>query len=186
MEPRDAVALARDCVVTEIPSGIKMRLQAGDKVIPQHVQGGNVTVMTEYGGLVRVFAADADALGAKYAELAAKATEERAARAGGAFDVKDVWEELKAVYDPEIPVDIVNLGLVYEVASEPGEGGEKVLVVMTLTAPGCGVGAMLVEDVRRAALRAPGVASVEVQLVFDPPWDQSRMSEAARLELGFM
>jgi metal-sulfur cluster biosynthetic enzyme len=90
------------------------------------------------------------------------------------------------VYDPEIPSNIVELGLVYEVRAEAAEGGHRVAVQMTLTAPACGIGPVLVEDVRRQVLAVPGVVDAEVDLVFDPPWDPSRMSEAARLQLGFM
>jgi probable FeS assembly SUF system protein SufT len=97
-----------------------------------------------------------------------------------------VWEELKTVYDPEIPASIVDLGLVYHVAAQQEEDGVKVLVTMTLTAPGCGVGPVLVEDVRSKIARVPGVSDVDVQLVFDPPWDMSMMSEAAKLTLGIM
>jgi probable FeS assembly SUF system protein SufT len=186
MERREPVLLKRGCDATQIPSGFQVRLEPGSYVIPQQVLDGNVTVMTERGGLARILAADADALGQEYVELAARAAAARAQRTEGPFDEQKVWEELKTVYDPEIPASIVDLGLVYHVASEPADGGVKVLVVMTLTAPGCGVGPVLVEDVRSKVARVQGVQDVEVQLVFDPPWDQSRMSEAARLTLGFM
>jgi metal-sulfur cluster biosynthetic enzyme len=89
------------------------------------------------------------------------------------------------VYDPEIPASIVELGLVYEVSATPVEGGHAVQVRMTLTAPACGVGPILVEDVKSKLLGVPGVTDAEVELVFDPPWDPSRMSDAARLQLGF-
>ena len=186
MERREPVLLKRACDATQIPSGFQIRLDPGSYVIPQQVLDGNVTVMTERGGLARVAASDADALGPEYVELAAKAAQARAVRAEGEFDVSKVWDELRTVYDPEIPASIVDLGLVYDVGSEPGEQGVKVRVAMTLTAPGCGVGPVLVEDVRSKVATLPGVGEVDVQLVFDPPWDQSRMSEAARLLLGFM
>ena len=186
MQRREPVLLQRGCDATQIPSGFKIRLDPGSYVIPQQVLDGNVTVMTERGGLARVAAADADALGKEYVELAAKAAEARAARSEGDFDEQKVWEELKTVFDPEIPASIVDLGLVYQVASEPIEGGQRVLVTMTLTAPGCGVGPVLVEDVRSKVSHLPGVKSVDVQLVFDPPWDQSKMTEEARLTLGLM
>lgn len=186
MERREPVLLKRGCDATQIPSGFVVRLEPGSYVIPQQVLDGNVTVMTERGGLARILAADADALGPDYVELAAKAEAARAVRGEGPFDEQKVWDELKTVFDPEIPASIVDLGLVYHVASEPSTDGAKVLVVMTLTAPGCGVGPVLVEDVRSKVARVPGVSDVDVQLVFDPPWDQSRMSEAARLTLGLM
>ena len=186
MERREPVLLKRGCDATQIPSGFQVRLEPGSYVIPQQVLDGNVTVMTERGGLARILAADADALGPDYVELAAKAAAARAVRSEGPFDEQKVWDELKTVYDPEIPASIVELGLVYDVAFEHAAEGVKVLIVMTLTAPGCGVGPVLVEDVRSKVARVPGVSDVDVQLVFDPPWDQSRMSEAARLTLGFM
>ena len=186
MERREPVVLRRECDATQIPSGFKVRLEKEAYLIPQQVQDGNITVMTERGGLARIAAADADALGPDYVELAARAAVARASRTDGPFDERKVWDELSTVFDPEIPASIVDLGLVYEVTSEPVEGGVKVLVAMTLTAPGCGVGPVLVEDVRSKLARLPGVKDVEVQLVFDPPWDPSRMSEAARLTLGFM
>ena len=186
MERREPVFLQRGVDAVQIPSGFKIRLDPGSYVVPQQVLGGNVTVMTERGGLARIAAADADALGQAYREQAEKAAAARAERVEGPFDEQKIWEELKTVYDPEIPASIVELGLVYAVASEPMEGGHKVHVTMTLTAPGCGVGPVLVEDVRSKVARVPGVADVDVQLVFEPPWDQSMMSEAAKLSLGFM
>ncbi len=186
MERREPVLLKRSVVATLIPSGLPARLDPASYVIPQQILDGNVTVMTERGGLARVAAADADALGPEYVALAARAAEERARRAEGPFDAAKVWDELRTVYDPEIPCDIVELGLVYDVASEPVEGGVRVVVTMTLTAPGCGVGPVLVDDVRAKLERLPGVKAVDVQLTFEPPWDQSRMSEAARLALGLM
>ena len=185
MERREPVNLKRACEATQIPSGMKVTLDAGAYVIPQQVLDGNVTVMTERGGLARIAASDADALGAEYVDLAAKAAEARAARTQGEFDVSKVWDELRTVYDPEIPASIVDLGLVYDITSEPGEGGTSVRIAMTLTAPGCGVGPVIVDDVKGKVATLPGVASVDVQLVFDPPWDPSRMSESARLTLGF-
>ena len=186
MQRREPVFLKRGCDATQIPSGFRIRLDPGSYVIPQQVLDGNVTVMTERGGLARVAAEDADALGQEFVELAAKAAAARAERVQGDFDESKVWDELATVYDPEIPASIVDLGLVYQVASEPVEGGVRVVVVMTLTAPGCGVGPVLVEDVRSKISRVPGVVAVDVQLVFEPPWDQSRMSEAAKLALGLM
>ena len=185
MERREPVLLTRGCDATQIPSGFQIRLEPGSYVIPQQVLDGNVTVMTERGGLARIAAADADALGAEYVELAAKAAAARAARTEGPFDEAKVWDELQTVFDPEIPASIVDLGLIYHVASEPVEGGARVLVTMTLTAPGCGVGPVIVDEVRSKVARLPGVKDVDVQLVFDPPWEPSRMTEAARLTLGF-
>jgi probable FeS assembly SUF system protein SufT len=181
---RGPVTLKRGVVVVQIPTGIAARLEAGSTVIVQHEQGGHFTVMTDRGGIARVEGKDADALGPEYEALARAAEEQRAKRREGAFDEQKVWQELATVFDPEIPAPITELGLVYGVWSTPVDEGVKVHVTMTLTAPGCGVGPMLVEDVRRKVLGMPGVKDVEVDLVFDPPWDQSRMTEAARLQLG--
>jgi len=186
MERREPVFLERGCDAIEIPSGCRIRLDPGAYVIPEQVLDGNVTVMTERGGLARIAAADADALGKEFVALAAKAAEARAARSEGAFDESKVWEELRTVYDPEIPANIVDLGLVYHVAEERSRDGVRVLVAMTLTAPGCGVGPLLVDEVRSKVARVPGVSEVDVELVFEPPWDPSRMSESAKLALGFM
>ncbi len=186
MQRYQPATLQRACDATQIPSGFKVQLEAGAYVMPQQVLDGNVTVMTERGGLARISSDDADALGPEYAELAAQAAAARKERTAGPYEEAKVWEELKTVFDPEIPASIVDLGLVYHVGSEPAEGGTRVLVMMTLTAPGCGVGPVLVEDVRRKVSGVPGVVDVDVELVFDPPWDQSMMSEAARLTLGIL
>jgi probable FeS assembly SUF system protein SufT len=181
---REPVLVQRTVGAVQIPSGFQIMLEPGAYVIVQQVLDGNFTVMTERGGLARVASKDADALGAAYVELARKAEEARAVRAEGPFDEQKVWDELKTVYDPEIPANIVDLGLIYLVSSEPIEGGRRVHVNMTLTAPGCGVGPMIIDDVKRKVEGVPGVKEAAVQLVFEPPWDQSRMSEAARLALG--
>ena len=183
---RAPVVLKRGVVATQIPAGIAAKLEPGSMVIVQQAQDGHFTAMTERGGIVRIEGKDADALGPDYEAIARAADEERTKRREGPFDEAKVWEELATVYDPEIPAPITELGLVYGVQSEPVEGGVKVHVTMTLTAPGCGVGPVLVEDVRSKVSRVPGVADVDVQLVFEPPWDQSRMSEAAKLSLGLM
>jgi probable FeS assembly SUF system protein SufT len=184
---KEPTLLVRGCEATQIPSGQKVRLDQDECVIPTQVAEGNVTVMTGLGFLARIEARDAGALGPEYEELATKAAREaeaRARRADGPFELAKVWEELRTVYDPEIPADIVELGLVYGVAAEPVEVGHKVLVTMTLTAPACGVGPMMVDEVKGKVSKLPGVSDVSVDLVFEPPWDPSRMSEAARLELG--
>jgi len=183
---RPAVNTSRDVEVLQVPSGFKLVLPKGSWLVVQQTLGGQFTAMTETGGLVRVDGKDADALGPEYVAEARKAADERAAAANGPFDEEKVWDALRQVYDPEIPASIVELGLVYLVAAEKTEGGHKVAVRMTLTAPGCGIGPVLVDDVRRAVLSVPGVAGADVEIVFDPPWDPSRMSDAAKLQLGFM
>ncbi len=183
---RKAVTTTREVEALEVPSGYRVRLPAGTWLVVQQSLGGQFTCMTERGGLVRVDGEDASALGPEFEAEAKRIADERAAATAGPFDEAKVWEALRQVYDPEIPASIVELGLVYVVAAEPVEGGHKVAVRMTLTAPGCGIGPVLVEDVRRAVLAVPGVVDADVEIVFDPPWDPSRMSEAAKLQLGFM
>jgi probable FeS assembly SUF system protein SufT len=135
------------------------------------------------GQLLRIDERDAGALGEDYE---ARAKESAAADAEG-FSEDRVWEQLRTVYDPEIPVNIVELGLVYALQlAELPEGGHKVDVKMTVTAPGCGMGPVLVEDVRHKVSTVPGVKEAHVELVWEPPWDQSRMSDVARLQLGWM
>jgi probable FeS assembly SUF system protein SufT len=182
---REPVHLLRSVEVTQIPTGERVPLSPGAYVILQHVQDGNFTVMTEHGGLARIDGKDADALGPAYVEMAKEAEAARSVRQEGPFDEQKVWDELRTVYDPEIPANIVDLGLIYHVVPTPlREGGYKVTVQMTLTAPACGVGPMIVEDVRHKIQGLPGVKEADVQLVFEPMWTPDRMSESARLMLG--
>jgi probable FeS assembly SUF system protein SufT len=183
---RQAVNILRDVDIMGIPSGWHATLPSGTPIIIQQRLGGAYTAMTPTGGLVRIEGKDADALGDDFVEETRKYEAERAAAAEGPFDEEKVWDALRQVYDPEIPANIVDLGLVYVVSAEPVEGGHKVQVIMTLTAPGCGIGPVIVDDVRRRVLGVPGVKDASVELVFDPPWDPSRMTEAAKLHLGFM
>jgi probable FeS assembly SUF system protein SufT len=141
--------------------------------------GGHFTVATDDGALLRIADNDADALGV--AAPAAPAPIE------GPFDEERVWEQLRTVFDPEIPVNLVDLGLIYRCQAVPlPEGGQRVEIAMSMTAPGCGMGDVLKEDVRRKVQSVPGVREVNVEVVWDPPWDASRMSDAARLQLGWM
>jgi probable FeS assembly SUF system protein SufT len=183
---RGVVSTQRDVEVMQVPSGFRATLPQGTPLVVQQTLGGQFTAMTASGGLVRVDGKDADALGPEYVEEARRFEAERAAASAGGFDEEKVWDALRQVYDPEIPASIVELGLVYLVAAEPVEGGHRVVVRMTLTAPGCGIGPVLVEDVRRQVLSVPGVKDTDVEIVFDPPWDPSRMSDAAKLQLGMM
>jgi probable FeS assembly SUF system protein SufT len=190
MERREPVSLSRAVEVTLVPSGEKSLLPEGALVMPQQELGGHFTVMLDRGGLARLANEDADALGPAFAERARKVAEADQARlaeaTGQPFDEGQVWEALKKVFDPEIPASIVDLGLVYElVHAERPEGGRKVTIRMTLTAPGCGVAPMILDDVRERVAKVPGVGAVDVDLVFDPPWTPEKMSDAARLQLGF-
>lgn len=183
---RGLVVIDRECEATLIPSGDRVMIPAGTDLRVMQTLGGNVTVQSESTGqLLRIDAKDAAVLGPEYAE-APKAPEPEPA-ADGSFDEQRVWDQLRTVYDPEIPVNIVELGLVYQCKATPlPEGGQRVDIQMTVTAPGCGMGPVLVEDVRRKVSSVPGVKEANVELVWDPPWDQSRMTDVARLELGWM
>jgi len=190
MERREPVALRRAVEATQIPSGFKAILPEGSWVTVQQVLGGNLTVMTDQGGLVRIAAEDAGALGDEWeleSRKAASAARSTPVDPAAPVDEARVREVLGTIYDPEIPASILDLGLVYLAHVERlPEGGHKVVIRMTLTAPGCGIGGVLVDDVRRKVGAIPGVKEVDVELVFDPPWDPSMMTEAARLQLGFM
>ncbi len=189
MERREPIALRRAVEVTLVPSGEKHVLPEGAWVVLQQVLGGHFTVMTDRGGLARIADADADALGEAFGEAARVAADAEKAKVDAArdrpFDEQQVWDSLKKVFDPEIPASIVDLGLVYECRAEPlDSGGHRVVIRMTLTAPGCGVAPLILDDVRERVSKVPGVASVDVDLVFDPPWTPAKMSDAAKLQLG--
>jgi probable FeS assembly SUF system protein SufT len=175
------VTLSRSCDVMEIPSGIPYTLQAGVLVRIMQTLGGSYTVSaTDSGRMFRIDAKDADALG--FDAVAAEA----AAAPQGELDDKMVWDQLKTIYDPEIPVNIADLGLVYGCEIKSHEQGGKLLdVKMTMTAPGCGMGNVLKADVERRLGQLPGVIEVRVEIVFEPQWHPGLMSEAAKLQLGF-
>ena len=175
-----SITLARDCEATRIPSGSSVVLPAGTRVTIAQTLGGHFTVTTEDGALLRIADRDADALGAPAAAAPAPIVE-------GPFEEERVWEQLRTVFDPEIPVNLVDLGLIYRCEAVPlPDGGQRVEIAMSMTAPGCGMGDVLKEDVRRKVQSVPGVREVQVEVVSDPPWDASRMSDAARLQLGWM
>jgi probable FeS assembly SUF system protein SufT len=180
--PGGPIVLKRDCQATQIPSGWKMVLPAGTGVTITQSLGGQFTVTTDQGGLYRIDDQDADALGERPAAAAAQAP-----MIEGTFEEEQVWEQLRTVFDPEIPVNLVDLGLIYRCEAVPlPEGGHRVEIAMSMTAPGCGMGDVLKEDIRRKVQGVPGVKEVQVEVVWDPPWDASRMSDAARLQLGWM
>ena len=179
MPPREEALLGRDCEAIQIPDGYPVLLPKGFRVFITQTLGGTFTVAGELGGLYRIDAKDADALGRE-------APGEVLPAATGADLEQQVWEQLRQCYDPEIPVNIVDLGLIYDCRIEtPPAGGPVVHIQMTLTAPGCGMGEVLAQDVRKRLEALPGVDRAEVEIVFDPPWSQSMMSDAARLQLGF-
>jgi probable FeS assembly SUF system protein SufT len=176
------VKLARTTEVIEIPSGRVSTLPENMSVRIMQSRGDSYTVWTDYGQMYRIEGKDADALGLQPTD---GSTPEEAPRE---FSEQMVWDILKSVYDPEIPVNIVDLGLIYECKIAPieSEGNSKRIdIQMSMTAPGCGMGGVLKSDIESRLSRLPSVQAVNVEVVFDPPWDQSRMSEAARLQLGF-
>jgi probable FeS assembly SUF system protein SufT len=174
------IVLSRDCAATLIPRGEPLRLAQGEAVALTQALGGSFTVRTASGQLARIAGEDADALGLEAAQTEQPVT-------AGAFDLEQVVEVLRSVYDPEIPVNVVDLGLIYQCQAQPlADGGQRVTIKMSMTAPGCGMGDVLKEEARAKVQALPGVSQVEVELVWEPPWDQSRMSEAARLQLGLL
>ncbi len=187
MKSSEPITLKRDCEAVQIPSGMQVVLPQGTQVMITQSLGGSYTVMTNYGYMVRIAGKDADALGLEGTQKEASQPPTPSADLGPADVERMVWEQLKTCYDPEIPVNIVDLGLVYHCEVIPlSEGGYRVEVKFTLTAPGCGMGDWLKADIESKLFTIPGVEDVEVEVVFDPPWDQSMMSEAAKLQLGLM
>jgi probable FeS assembly SUF system protein SufT len=177
----DPIALARDCTATTVPAGQYVLLSEGGEVEIVQQLGGSITVRTEMGSLLRIAEEDADALGL------APAADGDEGEPDGPFEMDHVLAALGQVYDPEIPVSIVELGLVYRCEERPGPfETRRIEIDMSMTAPGCGMGDVLRGDAARAVLAVPGVDDVEVNLVWDPPWSVHRMSEAARLQLGLL
>ena len=179
--PTKGFTLPRDCEVTIVPAGHRVILAEGDRVTLLQALGGTATVTTSDGEMARLTPADSIDFGF------IDAPPERAVPTGEPFSTDRVWEAATTVYDPEIPVDIVELGLVYRVdADELPSGGWHVDIDMSVTAPFCGMGDILRQDLYDAVAAIGGVETVDVKLVFDPPWDVSRLSDVARLELGMM
>jgi probable FeS assembly SUF system protein SufT len=177
----EPIVLARECPATLIPSGEEVTLPEGVSGYVTQALGGSFTVYIE-GNLFRVAGIDADAIGKdpiKPPEVSAEPTEEELEQI--------IWQQLKTCFDPEIPINIVDLGLVYrcELARDI-DGARVVRIDMTLTAPGCGMGPILMDDVREKIEIIPGISRAEVELVFDPPWNRSMMSEEAQLEAGLL
>lgn len=172
---RRMVVTRRDCPARLVPVGTPVTIPRDSFVTITQALGGSYTV-TFNGNMARVDGTDADALGFEALEF------DFAPPADGRIDEAQVQQALKSVYDPEIPVDIVELGLVYGVAID--QSSRTVRITMTLTVPGCGMGPVLVSDVKYRLSRVPNVQAVEVELVFDPPWSRERMSDEARLETG--
>jgi probable FeS assembly SUF system protein SufT len=177
----EPIVVQREVKAVAIPAGAEVNLKLGSVGYVTQALGGSFTVYID-GNLFRIAGQDADAIGktpVKAPELPPGASEE---------DIKQViWQQLKTCYDPEIPVNIVDLGLIYECdVSKLEDETRSVDIKMTLTAPGCGMGEILVQDVREKVQLVPTVTRANVELVFDPPWNQSMMSDEARLQTGMM
>jgi probable FeS assembly SUF system protein SufT len=177
MQTYEPIALTRDVEAIQIPSGTAVHMPAGTEVTITQALGGTYTVAAQMGGLFRIDSKDADALGMEISEHGV---------VEGPFDEKIVWAQLRNVYDPEIPVNIVDLGLIYgmNVTEDESGNGKRISVQMTLTAPGCGMGPTLAAEAQHRILSSPGVASANVELVWDPPWSPDRISQEGKMKLG--
>jgi probable FeS assembly SUF system protein SufT len=185
----ELVTCTRDCKAITIPYGTETLLFKDEKVYVTQNLGGSFTVQRDNGQLVRIDGRDAEAIGKEIppeAKVFKLQYSDETPRDDKEVE-KDVWAQLKTCYDPEIPVDIVELGLIYSCKITPhDQGGKKVDVVMTLTAPGCGMSTVLKTEIEQKLGRIAGVKESYVEVTFEPPWNQSLMSEAARLQLGMM
>jgi probable FeS assembly SUF system protein SufT len=183
MHATNETILTRDCEAIRIPSGDPVILLAGTAVQITQALGGSYTVLMDQ-GLARVAAKDADALGL---DVGGSGDDNDEAEAGIPVEEKAVWDQLKTCYDPEIPVNIVDLGLVYDCAVVQPEGKTaSVTVKMTLTAPGCGMGPVIAEEAHQKILSVRGVGEATVELVWDPPWNQGMISEVGKMKLGLI
>src|SRR5271155_3171702 len=178
--------LTRDIEAIQIPSGLTKKLHKGTPVIITQALGGTYTVVVEHSaGLFRVLASDADALGKVHVhdEPARNGT----GKTDGPLEEDAIWAQLKTCYDPEIPVNIVDLGLIYSLEIKPQDGGGNLVEVkMTLTAPGCGMGPSIASDAQRKILSIPGVTDAQVDVVWDPPWSAERISQEGKQKLGMV
>ncbi|HLF66904.1 MAG TPA: putative Fe-S cluster assembly protein SufT [Gammaproteobacteria bacterium] len=175
------ITLTRDCDAKLIPSATPVTLRRGEAVMLTQALGGSYTVEL-HGNLVRIENKDADALGFTVEELPIAMYSNES----GIVDEEQVWAVLATCYDPEIPVNITELGLVYRCEVVHQEGTNHIIIEMTLTAPGCSMGPVMMSEIDQKLKKIPGVTSTDIQLVFDPPWNQALMSEAAKLQLGML
>ena len=184
MQTNEPKILTRDVEASIVPVGTKVTLQKGEQAHVTQSLGGSYTVIVN-GNMFRIEGKDADALGL---EVQAKASSAASGHATPEQVEKQVWDALKTCYDPEIPVNIVDLGLIYDCAVAPIEGSSsfRVNVKMTLTAPGCGMGPMIAQDAQNKILSIEAVDEANVEVVWDPPWNQAMLSETAKLQLGLM
>lgn len=180
MQDEKPIALARECQAVMIPSGENVTLSAGCNVWLTQALGGGFTVMTDHGYMVRIDGADADALGITAHDLQTSDSSRRTESVE-----EQVWNQLRSCFDPEIPVNIVELGLIYGCGIDAlPDGGHKVTVRFTLTAQGCGMGHFLKEDIKKKLLAVAGVREADIDLVWDPPWNQSMIAPGAKHRLG--
>ena len=181
------ISLTRDIEAIQIPSGLTKKLEKGTPVIITQALGGTYTVVVEHSaGLFRVLAQDADALGKAHVPEAAN-NGAASGKTDGPLNEDAIWTQLKTCYDPEIPVNIVDLGLIYSMEIKPQEGGGNLVEVkMTLTAPGCGMGPSIASDAQRKILTVPGVTDAQVDVVWDPPWSADRISQDGKVKLGMV
>ena len=178
----EQVPLLRDVEVITIPFGTKTNLKEGEIGQITQALGGSYTVMIG-GNLFRIDGNDADAIGKEKYEQVQKSNDIDDSE----IDEKAVWDVMKTCYDPEIPVNIVDLGLIYSCEFKIKDNGNKLVdIKMTLTAPGCGMGPVISDEVKQKVKNVQGVDEINLELVWDPPWDQSMISEAARLEMGLL
>lgn len=178
--------VTRDCPATVIPSGESCTIPKGATVQITHRLGGNFTVLWAM-GMARITGANADAIGEE-AEAEKTAEISPLTKDSGPPDENALWGALKSVYDPEIPVNIVDLGLIYSLQVQPQNesGTYDVVILMTLTAPGCGMGPAIAADAESRVCQIPGVAEAQVELVWDPPWNQDMISEEGKMQLGLI
>ena len=179
---QEEIELLRDVNATLIPHGEEFILSKGEKITVTHKLGGNFTVMT-LNGMYRIAAKDADSLGKEKSESSSEVN----ALNGKPADEEQIRDNLRTVFDPEIPVNVVDLGLIYKIQIEKTDDrGRIAFIDLTLTAPGCGMGPVIAEDVKGKALELPGIDDAEVEIVWDPPWNQDMMSEEGKMELGLI
>ncbi len=179
----EEVALTREVEAIQIPSGDTITLPAGTPVVITQTLGGTYTVATS-AGLARISTKDTDALGVDLDEQVAKQEVDESMKNAPLED--QVWHQMKQVFDPEIPVDIVNLGLVYDCALSESDEGTHVEIKMTLTAPGCGMGPVIAADAQARIMTVPGIVEANVELVWDPAWNQDMISEEGKMKLGML
>ena len=178
--------VTRDCPATAIPYGDRVVIPAGSEVMITHRLGGHFTVTWDY-GMARITGENADAIGEASTTVSTTTATESKQPTDTPPDEQAIWEQLKMVYDPEIPVNIVDLGLVYSMAIEESQPKRYCAIVkMTLTAPGCGMGPYIAEDAKNRLLQLPNIAEAQVDIVWDPPWNQDMISEEGKMHLGLI